>query len=110
FCSDSLACGAIAIDPNNPDRVYVGTGEGDNIFISGDSVAGTGAYFGVGPIRSDDGGLSWHTEPTAPNSPPLTGASFYRLAIDPTNRDHVIAATILGLYRREPDGAGRFQW
>ncbi|HEV3197691.1 MAG TPA: hypothetical protein VGZ73_07275 [Bryobacteraceae bacterium] len=108
--SDSLACGAIAIDPRNPDRVYVGTGEGDNVFIQGTVVAGTGAYFGVGPIRSDDGGLGWHTEPTAPGSPSLAGASFYRLAVDQGNGDHVIAASILGLYRREPDGAGGFHW
>ena len=32
----SLVCGAIAIDPAAPDRVYVGTGEGDTdgIFAS----------------------------------------------------------------------------
>ena len=29
FASDSLACGGIAIDPADPNRVYVGTGEGD---------------------------------------------------------------------------------
>ena len=29
FASSSLACGAIAIDPADPDRVYVGTGEGE---------------------------------------------------------------------------------
>jgi hypothetical protein len=29
FGATSLCCGAIAIDPAMPDRVYVGTGEGD---------------------------------------------------------------------------------
>lgn len=99
--SDSLACGAIEIAPSDPDRVYVGTGEG----------AGA-AYFGVGPIRSDDGGQSWVTEPTAPGSPELAGQSFFRLALDPADRDRVVAATRLGLYRREPDGqaGGGFHW
>lgn len=107
--SDSLACGAIAIDPASPDRVYVGTGEGDTTFISGGTVVGSGAYFGVGPIRSDDGGGSWFTEPTAPGSPPLAGAAFYRLAIDPSDRERVVAATTVGLYRREL-AAGSPRW
>lgn len=97
--SDSLACGAIALDPADPDRVYVGTGEG----------AGA-AYFGVGPIRSDDGGANWRTEPTAPGSPELGGQSFFQLAVDPTDPDRVVAAASVGLYRREPDGRGGFHW
>ncbi|MGE3818417.1 MAG: WD40/YVTN/BNR-like repeat-containing protein [Isosphaeraceae bacterium] len=97
--SDSLACGAIAIDPADPDRVYVGTGEG----------AGA-AYFGVGPIRSDDGGRTWITEPTAPGSEELAGRSFFRVALDPADRERVVAATAVGLYRREPDGQGGFHW
>src|SRR5215207_2644876 len=66
--SDTLACGAIAIDLDDPDRVYVGTGEGDSVAIDGGSLIGTYAYFGVGPVRSDDGGRNWHTEPFAPGS------------------------------------------
>ena len=97
--SDSLACGAIAIDAADPNRVYVGTGEG-----------ASGAYFGVGPIRSDDGGVNWNTEPTAPGSPTLAGTAFYRLAIDPGNRERVVGATRDGLYRREPDGSGAHHW
>jgi hypothetical protein len=97
--SDSLACGAIALDPADPDRVYVGTGEG----------AGA-AYFGVGPIRSDDGGANWLNEPTAPGSPELGGRSFFQLAVDPADRERVVAASGVGLYRREPDGRGGFHW
>ena len=37
--SDSLSIGAMAIDSIRPDRIYVGSGEGQ----------GTGAYFGIGP-------------------------------------------------------------
>ena len=99
LASDSLACGAIAVDLSNPDRVYVGTGEG-----------GGGAYFGVGPISSIDGGNNWITELTSPGSPSLAGSSFYALAIDPADTNKVIAATERGLYRREADGAGDFHW
>lgn len=98
--SDSLACGAIAIDPSDPDRVYVGTGEG-----------GGDAYFGVGPIRSDDGGENWVTEPTAPGAAAeLAGTGFYRLAVDPSDRERVVGATEVGLYCREPDGRGGYHW
>lgn len=114
--SDSLACGGIAIDAENPDRVYVGTGEGDSAFVrqtaGGLVVDSSGAYFGVGPIRSDDEGQNWVTESTAPDSPKLEGAAFYALAVDPDRNasDRVVGATINGLYRRERVGTGQFHW
>jgi len=97
--SDSLACGALAIDLSNPDRIYVGTGEGDS-----------GDYFGVGPIVSYDGGQNWNTEQTSPESPQLAGSAFYALALDPSDPNKVIAATKEGLYRRESNGVGGFHW
>jgi hypothetical protein len=99
--SDSLSCGALAVDLIDPEKIYVGTGEG--VFFG---------YFGVGPIVSSDGGQSWAAEPTAPESPTLEGSRFYALAVDP-DPDHpgrVVAATLEGLYRREPDGVGGFLW
>jgi len=97
--SDSLSVGALALDPTDPDRLFVGTGEGPG-----------GAYFGVGPILTTDGGLSWATEPVAAGSPALAGSAFYALAVDPNNPDRVVAATYVGLYRREPTGAGGHHW
>jgi hypothetical protein len=47
----SLAVGSIASDPNNPSTNYVGTGEANN---SGDS------YYGVGLLKSNDGGATWN--------------------------------------------------
>jgi hypothetical protein len=100
--SDSLSVGAIAIDLANPDHVYVGSGEG----------AGA-AYFGVGPIVSDNGTASapaWVTEQAAPGSASLAGTAFYALAVDPANPDRVVAGTYRGVYRREPTGMGDFHW
>ena len=97
--SDSLACGALAIHPADPDKIYVGTGEG--VFFG---------YFGVGPVVSSDGGRSWVREETASGSPTLEGSRFYALAVNPGKPDQVVAATTEGLYRREPDGDGGFWW
>nr|MDP9343907.1 hypothetical protein [Actinomycetota bacterium] len=97
--SDSLSCGAIAIDPTDSDRIFLGTGDGDE-----------GAYFGVGPVVSTDGGVNWSTEPVTAASAPLAGSAFYALAVDPGNPARVVAGTRRGVYRREPDGAGGFVW
>ena len=97
--SDSLSCGAIAIDPSNPDRVFVGSGDGDEAM-----------FLGVGPVVSFDGGTNWATEPVAPGSPQLAGSAFFALAVDPGNTNRVVGATVRGLYRRESDGAGGFRW
>jgi uncharacterized cupin superfamily protein len=46
----SLATGAIAVDPNNHENVYVGTGEEN---FSGD------AYYGGGLLKSTNAGATW---------------------------------------------------
>src|SRR6266571_3553477 len=80
FASTSLACGAIAINPVDPDRVYVGTGEGDTDDIFKRRLTGAlPSYRGVGPIRSDNGGLTWVSEVSTPS---LAGKAFYALAVD----------------------------
>jgi hypothetical protein len=111
FAATSQACGAIAIDEADPDRVYVGTGEGDtNALFTRRLTSALPSYRGVGPLRSDNGGGLWTNEPTAPGSPTLVGSAFYALAVDPGDRENVVAATNIGLYRREPDGAGGHHW
>ncbi|HVO87984.1 MAG TPA: hypothetical protein VMV45_05550, partial [Casimicrobiaceae bacterium] len=110
FASTSLACGAIAIDPDHPDRIYVGTGEGDTYAIFSSRITGAlPAYRGIGPIRSDDGGATWKTEKTDAGSPTLAGKAFFALAVDPADVETVVAATTEGLYRRSMVG-GQPQW
>ena len=107
----SLACGAIAINPANPDRVYVGTGEGDtNDIFSYRFVNALPTYRGIGPVMSNNGGASWSLESADPGSPTLEGSAFYALAVDPNDQDNVIGATNNGLYHREPNGTGGFYW
>lgn len=109
--STSNCCGAIAIDPMDPNRVYVGTGEGDIDELFATRFTGAApAYRGVGAIRSDDGGANWFQEKMDATSPTLLGAAFFEIAVDPRDRDNVVAATNVGLYHRVPDGTGGYQW
>jgi hypothetical protein len=103
----SLACGAIGIDPANPDRVYVGTGEGDTDALFAQRVVNAlPSYRGIGPIRSDNGGATWVNEQSSPS---LVGFSFFQIAVDPGNVEHCVAATTNGLYERIP-ATGGFVW
>lgn len=96
----NFSIGAIAIAPSNSQRIYVGTGEANGS-------ANSGAFFGDGIYRSDDGGDSW-THIGLDNSNHIG-----RIAVDPNNPDRVFAAAtgILygknnerGLYRTENGG------
>jgi photosystem II stability/assembly factor-like uncharacterized protein len=89
----SLAMGAIAIDPTNPNIIYAGTGEAH---FSGDS------YYGAGLLKSSDGGATWMqiTGPistSVPMSPAFLNASFHALVIDPAAPSTLYAATETGL-------------
>ena len=107
FASTSLACGAIAIDTAAPDRVYVGTGEGDTDALFASRITNAlPSYRGIGAIRSDDGGTTWVNETSAPS---LAGFAFFQIAVDPADREHCVAATTNGLYERVAV-AGGFEW
>ncbi len=56
-----LGVSAIAIDPNNPNVLYIGTGEVYNLDNSMPNVAfrTTRGTYGIGILKSTDGGLSW---------------------------------------------------
>ena len=104
--SASLICGAIAMDPTNPRRVFVGTGEGATLFYYSRRVTGAlPAYRGIGVLRTEDGGETWEVEPSD-----LAGQAFFALALHPADREAAVAATTAGLYRRNPQPGGKFDW
>ena len=87
----SLAMGAIAIDPTNPNIIYAGTGEGH---FSGDS------YYGAGLLKSTDGGMTWAqiagpVSTTDPKAPAFLNASFTALTVDPRSTTTIYAATAI---------------
>ncbi len=80
--ADTQAVGALAIAPSNDKIVYMGSGEGN---LSGDS------YYGDGIYRSNDGGVTWNHVSTL-----FTGQATSAIAVDPTDPNHVYAATLRG--------------
>jgi len=76
---NTLSIGAIALQPDNPDVVYVGTGEG---------AVRNSISFGDGIYKSTDGGRTWAhlgLEKTE---------RFSRIVVDPRNPQTVLAAAL----------------
>jgi len=94
----TLAVGAIALQPGSSDVVLVGTGETNS---SGDS------YYGLGILRSADGGATWTQIQSAGTGQSFLGIGFTKIAFSTANPSLVVAATAgdNGLYvGREEDG------
>lgn len=77
--------GAIAIDPNNPDIVYAGSGE--SIFMTNFNI-----YPGSGLYKSTDGGQNWNVITDGFG----TVTFFSDLAVSPYNSNVVIASLCQG--------------
>ena len=82
----TLACGDVIVDPNNPNVIFLGTGE---LNYSGDSQYGDGIY------KSGDGGLTW----LQVASSTIVGNRCSQMAIDPTNSTIVYFAGNLGVFK-----------
>jgi photosystem II stability/assembly factor-like uncharacterized protein len=75
--ANGQSCGAMAMDPNDPNRIWYGAGEAN---ASGDSYPGNGIYL------TEDGGDSW-TYKGLPDSYHIG-----RIVVDPNNSNRVYVA------------------
>src|SRR6202163_2182511 len=80
----TLAVGAIALQPGDSSVILVGTGETNS---SGDS------YYGLGILRSVDGGASWTQIQSAGTGQSFLGIGFSKIAFSTANSSLVVAAT-----------------
>ena len=96
----SLSIGALAIDPEDPDVIYVGTGE-----VNGGG--GSLTYGGTGVYKSEDAGQSWASLGLSETR------HIGRIVIDPSNTQRIFVAAMgrlfseneeRGLYRSEDGG------
>lgn len=89
---NAITVGSIAVDPNNPDVVYVGTGE---------PAFNLDTYDGAGLFKSTDGGESWKVTG-------LTGVfAFSRVLVHPRDGSIIYASAIhnnAGFYRSADGG------
>jgi len=97
----SLAVTSISVDPNNPNIIYVATGEG---------FEGAAGLPGVGIYKSEDGGGSFALLPSTQND------EFYwvnKVLVDPHNSSRIYAvvrdANKDGIAEGEFDGGGVFK-
>ncbi|MDQ3014202.1 MAG: hypothetical protein M3X11_26285, partial [Acidobacteriota bacterium] len=91
----SLAIGDIAIDPNNPNVIWAGTGEG--------SPTSGANYYGAGLLKSNDGGNTWQVivgpnSTIAPIQPVFINTGVLKIEIDPTNSNTVYVTTSVGKF------------
>ena len=90
--TDSLATlgvSSIAIDPQYPDTIYLGTGDRD----ASDS-------YGRGIFKSTDGGVTW-----VQSNSGMGNVTVGKLIIDPNNTQILLAATSSGVYRTTNGGS-----
>jgi hypothetical protein len=80
----TLAVGAIAMQPGNSDVILVGTGETNS---SSDS------YYGLGILRSADGGSTWTQITGAGTGQAFLGVGFSKIAFSTLNPNLAVAAT-----------------
>ena len=73
----SLAVGALAIDPSDPNVLFAGTGE---------FAEGVGSYYGAGLMRSLDGGKTWKTMGL------MNVGAFSKIIVHPKNNQRIYAA------------------
>lgn len=86
----ALSIGAVALDPNDPDVIYAGTGE---VNPGGGSVA----YGGAGLFRSSDGGDTWQSLGLE------DGAAIGRIRVDPGDPDRIFVAVMGTLWETNTD-------
>src|SRR6202140_980548 len=80
----TLAVGAIALQPGNSKVMLVGSGATNS---SGDS------YYGLGILRSADGGSTWAQIQSASSGQSFQGVGFSKIAFSTANPSLVVAAT-----------------
>jgi len=83
-----LGVSTIAVDPINPDTIFIGTGDRDG----GDAP-------GYGVWKSMDGGATWAASNTG-----MGNRTVYEVIIDPSDRTKMIAATNGRIYRSTDSG------
>lgn len=88
----TTAIGTLAMDPMNPDILYLGFGDPFDVHQPG-------------LVRSSDGGATWSAPVQLVGASQRVAASVTDIKVDPANSAVVLAATDVGLFRSGDAGA-----
>lgn len=90
----TLSIGSIAVDPNNPSTIYVGTGEANS---------NIDAYWGVGILKSTDDGSTW----TNYGFKNFGGLGIGKIVVDPANSQILLLSAIVDAPIGPPGGPSK---
>lgn len=90
--SQVIGCTDLAIDPNTPNTMYLGTGDGEG-----------GNTYSVGLLKTTDGGSTWNTTGLSFNTSAYKQIS--KIIIDPSSPSTLYVATSGGIYKSTNSGA-----
>ncbi len=97
-----LSVSALAIDPVHPDTIYLGTGEISRYERPLIGVVGARSSYGLGILRSVDGGATWDTTGLSWSFAGVTAVQ--KIVINPLNTSTLFAATSEGVFRSTDAG------
>jgi hypothetical protein len=98
----TLSVSTLAIDPINPSRMYMGTGEISLYHRPLIGTPGARASYGMGILKSTDGGTTWHPTSLSWEFSDITAVQ--RIVINPRNTNTLFAATSEGTYKSTDGG------
>jgi photosystem II stability/assembly factor-like uncharacterized protein len=93
----SLGVADIAINPRDPDTIYVATGDRDGY------ATGTPGHYTAGVLMSADGGMTWN--PTGLTYGQSQTGMMFRLLINPADPNILLVATNAAIWRSTNAGA-----
>lgn len=96
----------IAVDPNDPDIIYICVGDyaylGVGLDLDGRD---RNTHYGLGVYKTTDGGLTWNPTGLSFDQTQRDESLMRRVFIDPSNTNRLVAAGISGIWRSDDAGA-----
>jgi xyloglucan-specific exo-beta-1,4-glucanase len=103
-----LGVSDLVVNPQDPDEMYVATGDFDYFFIFLNAQRPAGSEFsnvgGNGIYKTTDGGLSWNATGYNFSLPMGRGALVRRILVHPRHPDTLLAGGVDGIWRSEDGG------
>ncbi len=93
----------VCVNPNNTDIIYIATG--DINYIGFNTIAaGRNPQYGMGIMKSTDGGATWNTTGLSFNLTDGESSLIRKIIINPNNSDQILAAGVDGIYTSNDAG------